>query len=121
MKERKDDYLQRKTHLEKLNDEQLKSYFYELADKIVDPLLELGYLNTSRSIERSILLRMGFSSLQAKEIVIILDDNDLLRKGAGHCIFAISKEKGINISIAGEDIISGKHIEFLKGYFDKNE
>ncbi|MFK5883996.1 MAG: D-ornithine 4,5-aminomutase subunit OraS [Candidatus Izemoplasma sp.] len=117
MEERKDDFLQRRKHLASMSDTRLKEYFYELADKMIEPLLVLGYENTSKSIERSILLRMGFSSLQAKDIVNLLDDNDLLKKGAGHCIYAINKDLGIELNRAGDDIIEGKHIDFLKEYF----
>ena len=38
----------------------------QLTGQLVDPLLELAKENTSPAIERSVLLRMGFSSLEAK-------------------------------------------------------
>ena len=63
MKERQDDYLVRREHLKKLSDKELRKYFLQLSEKIVEPLLDLSYKNTSKSIERSVLLRMGFSSI----------------------------------------------------------
>ena len=121
MKERKDDYLTRKSHLEKLSDEELKKYFYELADKIVDPLVDLSYTHTTKSIERSVLLRMGFSSIEAKEIVDKLNEHNLLRKGAGHCIYKISIDKKIDIRSAGSLIIDEDGIDYLLEVFSRND
>ena len=117
MKERKDDYLKRREHLKKMSDSQLREYFLELSEKIVDPLVDLSYKNTSKSIERSILLRMGFSSIEAKAIVDILDENNLLRKGAGHSVYILSKNKGIEIHKAGDLIQNGEEIKYLLEYF----
>ena len=50
---RPDDYLARRKHLENLTEEELKNKFWELADKIVEPMLEMGYKNTTPAIERS--------------------------------------------------------------------
>ena len=66
---RTDDYESRSAHLKSLTDEQLEARFWELANKLVDPMLKMGYEYTSPSIERSVLLRMGFSSIEAKSIV----------------------------------------------------
>lgn len=120
MKERKDDYLLRKKHLENMTDAELKRYFYELADKIVDPLLKLSYENTTKSIERSVLLRMGFSSIQAKEIVDKLHEHNLLSKGSGHCIFKLSKHFKISLQEAGNRVFTSDGIDFLKEVF-KND
>ncbi len=121
MKERKDDYLKRKQHLENLSDKELKKYFFQLAEKMVDPLLDLGKEFTSKSIERSVLLRMGFSSLEAKKTVDILNEYNLLRKGAGHCVYRVSRDNNISIRDAGNQIGEGKHLEYLMGVFDNNE
>lgn len=117
MKERKDDFLKRREHLKNMSDVELKEYFMELADKIVDPLLDLAYNNTSKSIERSVLLRMGFSSIEAKGIVEILSENNLLRKGAGHSVFLVSKNKNIDIHEAGILIQNGDEIDYLLEVF----
>ena len=68
-KYRPDDYLTRREHLKDLSDEALKAYFWHLAEEIVNPLVDLAYHHTTPAIERSVLLRMGFSSLEAKQIV----------------------------------------------------
>ncbi len=114
MKERKDDYQERRKHLENMSDDELKKYFFELADKIVDPLVEMGRNHTSKSIERSVLLRMGFSSIEAKEVVDKLAENDLLSKGAGHCVYRLSKDKEMEIRKAGILLAEGEHIDYLK-------
>ena len=121
MKERIDDYSTRSKHLKSLSDAELKAYFLELADKIVDPLLDLAYKNTSKSIERSVLLRMGFSSIEAKGIVEILSENNLLRKGTGHCVFVVAKNKAIDIHEAGLLIQNGDEIDYLMEYFKAYE
>ena len=78
---RADDYEIRRKHLAELSDEELKKRFWELAEKIVDPMLALGYKNTTPAIERSILLRMGFSSLEVKPIVEGAMRKGLMGKG----------------------------------------
>ncbi|HNS67908.1 MAG TPA: D-ornithine 4,5-aminomutase subunit OraS, partial [Mesotoga infera] len=55
--QRPDDFDRRSKHLQGLDDEQLDRLFWELAGKIVDPLVELARTHTSPSIERSVLLR----------------------------------------------------------------
>ncbi len=117
MKERIDDFEHRRKHLKMMSDQELKQYFLNLADKIVDPLLELSRTHTSKSIERSVLLRMGFSSLEAKAIVNFLEEHDLLSKGAGHCVYALSKKLNISIRESGLKLADGKEIETLIEYF----
>ena len=65
---RDDDYQVRRQSVANLSDKELEQRFWQLAEQIVDPLLKLGYENTSPAIERSVLLRMGFSN-----------------RGQGHC------------------------------------
>ncbi len=117
MKERNDDFSKRRENLKDLSDKELKKYFYELADKIVDPLVKMGFDNTSKSIERSVLLRMGFSSLECKGIVDLLSEHDLLQKGAGHCVYKIAKDKALTIRQAGIELGEGKHVDYLKEVF----
>ncbi len=114
---RKDDFEKRRTNVKDLTDEQLKERFWQLANQIVEPLVELSKKNTSASIERSILLRMGFSSLEAKSLVERLEQLELLKYGAGHCVYAVSKEHDKSIREAGLYIIEGKYNEFLNNYF----
>lgn len=117
MQERQDDYKTRGAHLKSLSDEELKKRFLELSEQLVDPLLDLAYKNTSKSIERSVLLRMGFNSLEAKAIVDLLNEHDLLRKGAGHCVYVLSKDKKLSLREAGLLIINGDEIDYLMEYF----
>lgn len=112
--ERKDDYIERRAHLADLSDDELKERFWALADEIVNPLLELGYKNTSPSIERSVLLRMGFSSLEAKEIVTYCSDFGLMGKGAGHVVYKLSKEKNMPIREAGLALSKGEYWEEMQ-------
>ncbi len=120
MKERQDDYQKRRAHLKTMSDEELKAYFYELTDKIVDPLMELGEQYTSKSVERSVLLRMGFSSIESKRIVDALNEHNLLREGAGHCVYRVSRDKNIPIRDAGHEIAEGKVIDYLMEVFSNN-
>ena len=116
---REDDFTTRRTHLANLSDEELKARFWELAEKLVDPMLDLAKTHTTPSIERSVLLRMGFSSLEAKPLVEGAIDRGLIGKGVGHLVYRISKEKNISIRQAGEEMIEGKHwdtlLEIFKG------
>jgi len=121
MKDRIDDFEIRREHLKKMSDEELRSYFLELSNRIVNPLLEIAYENTSKSIERSVLLRMGFSSIDAKGIVNILDENNLLSKGAGHSVYILKNNKNLSIQEAGKLIQNGDEIGYLLEYFKENE
>lgn len=121
MKERKDDFEQRRKHLKSMSDEALKQYFFELSGKLVDPLVDMGRHHTSKSIERSVLLRMGFSSIEAKSIVDHLFDHSLLSKGAGHCVYRLSKDKSLSIREAGLALSEKRHIGFLREVFDIHE
>ena len=66
---REDDFEIRRKHLANLSDEELYERFWKLTEEIVNPMVELAYGNTSSSIERSVLLRMGFSSIESQAIV----------------------------------------------------
>jgi len=111
--ERKDDYSSRREHLKNLSDEQLKNKFWELAEKIIDPMIALAKTHTSPAIERSVLLRMGFNSQEAKQIVDALWKKDLLGHGAGNIILKISEKEKIDYEIAGRKIIEGYPAENL--------
>jgi len=117
MKERIDDFKTRREHLKDMNDIELKSYFLKLSEEMMDPLLKMAYTNTSKSIERSVLLRMGFSSIDTKIIVNNLNEYNLLPKGAGHCVYVLSKRYNISILEAGILIKDGKQIKDLLEYF----
>lgn len=116
---REDDFSTRRKHLENLSDEELKARFWELQEKAVDPLLELAKTHTSPSVERAVLLRMGFSSLEVKPLVDGAIDRGLMGKGVGHIVYRISKEKNLSIRQAGLELIEGKHwdeaVQIFKG------
>ena len=63
---RADDFEQRRAHLADKSDEELFDYFWELAGRVVQPMLDAGKVYTTPAVERSVLLRMGFSSIEAK-------------------------------------------------------
>lgn len=98
---REDQYLEKRDHLKNLSDEELKDLFWDLGGKIVDPLLKLGKENTTPSIERSVLLRMGFSSVEAMTIVTEVVARGLIGKGAGHVVYRLAQAKGITVREAG--------------------
>ena len=106
---RADDYQQRRAHLANLSDEELYEKFWSLAEQIVDPLLDLGRKNTTPSVERSILLRMGFSSLEVKPIVEGVMNKGLMGKGAGNVVWRLSKKLGCSVREAGLLLADGKH------------
>lgn len=114
---RADDFQERRKHLADLSEDQLEAKFWELAEKLVDPIVELGYKNTSPSIERSVLLRMGFSSVEAKGIVDNAIDRGLIGKGAGHIVYKLAEKKGISIREAGLLLVEGDSWDEVKPLF----
>jgi len=116
---REDDYNQRRKHLENLSDEELKARFWSLQEKVVDPLLDLAKTHTSPSVERAVLLRMGFSSLEVKPLVDGAIDRGLMGKGVGHIVYRIAKENKLSIREAGLGLIEGNYwdeaVQIFKG------
>jgi D-ornithine 4,5-aminomutase subunit alpha len=111
------DFEERWKHLASLSDEELKERFWHLARDIVRPLYDLAYTHTSPSIERSVLLRMGFSSLEAQSIVSAAEKRGLLGKGAGHLVLALAKARGIDYLQAGKQLASGNGWDEVAGLF----
>ena len=105
--QRPDDFTERRTMLGALSDEQLKKRFWELAGTIVDPMIAVAKNHTSPSIERSILLRMGFASIEAKEIVNCCLEHGLLGKGAGHCVLKLAELRTCDYLNAGKSLADG--------------
>lgn len=116
---REDDFSTRRAHIAGLSDVELKDRFWQLAEEAVNPLLDMAKTYTSPSIERSVLLRMGFSSIEAQPIVNGVIERGLMGKGAGHVVYRIAKEKNISVRQAGLEMIDGKHwdeaVEIFKG------
>lgn len=105
---RTDDFEVRRQHLQSMSDEELKNYFWELAQQVVDPLLEYGSTHTTPSVERSVLLRMGFSSLEAKPMVEYAISNNLIGHGVGNIVYRLAKADGQGIREAGLKLAQGQ-------------
>ncbi len=116
---REDDFQERRKHIAHLSDEELYEKFWELTAQVVDPLLELGRNNTTPSVERAVLLRMGISSLDTQKIVQGCMDNGLMGHGAGHVVYKISKAKDISIKEAGSALAEGNFWEDAVALFKK--
>ena len=116
---REDDFTTRRAHIADLSDAELKERFWKLAEEAVTPLLDMAKTHTTPSVERSVLLRMGFSSIEAQPIVNGVMERGLMGKGAGHVVYRIAKEKNISVRQAGLEMIDGKHwddaVEIFKG------
>lgn len=115
---REDDYLTRRESVKDLNDIELKDKFWEYIGDIVDPLLDMAKEYTSPSIERSVLLRMGISSMQANQIVEACLDHSLIEYGAGHVVYATSKNNNISINDAADALVEGKYWHEVKAYLE---
>jgi len=114
---RNDDFEMRRAHLKGLSEEELRGRFFKLAEEIVDPLIELSKNNTTPSVERSVLLRMGFSSLEAKDIVNHILDLGLMGKGAGNAVVKTAEKLGRDYLVVGREMAEGKHLEITLGIF----
>ena len=102
---RNDDFEIRREHLKDLSDAELEARFWELIDEMINPLLKLGYENTTPAIERSVLLRMGFSSIEAKAIVEGCMEHNLMEHGAGNVVYRLAKKDNTDVRTAGLKLI----------------
>ncbi|WP_373898550.1 ornithine aminomutase subunit alpha [Haloimpatiens sp. FM7315] len=105
---REDDFEKRREHIKDLTDKELYEKFWNLTEEIVRPLIDLAYTNTSPAIERSVLLRMGFSSIEASSIVKEGIKWSLLGEGMGHVVLDYAKYRKINYLEAGKELSEGK-------------
>ncbi|MGO1368284.1 MAG: ornithine aminomutase subunit alpha [Senegalia sp. (in: firmicutes)] len=105
---RNDDFKERRKHLADLSESELESKFWELAEKIMDPVVDLAKKNTTPSIERSVIMRMGFSSIESKAIVEGVIDRGLMGKGAGNVLYKLSKDKNLEIRETGLKLLDGE-------------
>lgn len=115
--QRNDDFDKRREHLAKLSEEELEAHFWQLANQVVEPLLELAHTHTTPSIERSVLLRMGLNSLTAKAIVEHAFRKGLLGHGAGHCVWRYATLNQLEIPDAGERLARGEGWEDVERFF----
>ena len=121
---RKDDFENRRKHLKNLSDDELYDRFWRLTEKIVTPLIDLAKENTTPAIERSVVLRMGFSSIEADKLIKEALKWNLLSKGVGHSILVYSELKNLDYLKAGEELAKGIGWKEVRIYFnnkmDKN-
>ena len=108
-KPRPDDFASRRQHLEALSDAELQERFWTLVDQIVAPLIEEARTHTTPSIERSVLLRMGFSSLEAGQLVERLQARGLLGEGAGRLVLELATAKRISVREAGSALLADRY------------
>ncbi|MEG2353956.1 MAG: ornithine aminomutase subunit alpha [Clostridium sp.] len=104
---REDDFTNRREHIKNLSDEEIYEMFWKLTEEIVTPLVDLAYENTSASIERSVLLRMGFSSIEAGKITKEGEAWNLLGKGLGNVVLTYSEMKSMDYLEAGRELAIG--------------
>ncbi|HAI22140.1 MAG TPA: ornithine aminomutase [Clostridiales bacterium UBA8153] len=109
------DFSERRERLAHLTDGELKERFWQLAHQVVAPMVELARTHTSPSIERAVILRMGFSSLEAKAIVDRCIDHGLLGQGAGGLVCRAARSFGLSIREAGLAMAQGQLWADLKG------
>ncbi len=118
---RTDDFETRRAHLDKLSDAQLHDRFWSLVSQLTEPLLQAGRENTTPAIERSVLLRMGFSSLEAKAIVDLCLDRNLLPHGAGHVVYKLSKSRDLPLREAGLALAQGRLADEAAALFGEDK
>lgn len=104
---RPDDFETRRQHLRALSDAELRARFWELADQIVAPLVEEARTHTTPAIERSVLLRMGLSSLEVNELARRFAGRGLLGHGAGRLVAELAARRGVTPRQAGQALLAG--------------
>ena len=110
---RPDDFESRRQHLKALSDAELHERFWTLVDQIVAPIIEEARTHTTPSIERSVLLRMGFSSIEAGQLVGRMQARGLLGEGAGRLVLELAKAKRISVREAGSALLADRHWDEL--------
>ncbi len=115
--QRVSDFEKRRERVKELSNDELKERFWLLAEEIVKPLYDLAYTHTSPSIERSVLLRMGFSSIEAVAIVSAAEKRGLLGKGAGHLVLRYAEETESEYLDAGRALANGEGWDSVKALF----
>ena len=116
---RADDFEERRKHIADLSDEELYERFWDLTRQVVEPLLDLGKKNTTPSVERSVLLRMGVSSLDTQKIVEGCMDRGLMGHGTGHVVYKVAQAKGISIREASAALARGEYWDEAVAMFQK--
>jgi D-ornithine 4,5-aminomutase subunit alpha len=81
--------------------------------------VDLASTHTSPSVERSVLLRMGFSSLEARAIVEKCVEKGLLGKGAGHVVWRLAAIRGCGVRQDRLDHAAGRGWNEVAEYFGR--
>ena len=111
--QRADDFETRRVRLKSLSDQELYDYFWALVDQVVAPLVEEARSHTTPSIERSVLLRMGLSSQESRELVVRMQECGLLGHGAGRLLLELARLKRIAPRQAASALLSGRYWDEL--------
>lgn len=106
--ERADDFAERRSHLIGLSDAELRDRFWSLINQLIDPILEEGRTHTSPSIERSVVMRMGFSTIEAKAIVDAAAERGKLGHGVGKIILETAQREKLELHEAGRALAEGR-------------
>ena len=106
---RPDDFAERRQKLRGLSDAELDARFWQLVDRIVAPLVEEARTHTTPSIERSVLLRMGFSSLEARDLVARTAERGLLGRGVGRLVLELAERRGTSVREAALALLEGRY------------
>lgn len=112
---RPDDFETRRAALASLPDDELHALFWRLVERIVAPLVEEARTHTSVAIERSVLLRMGLASAEAKALAERMAERGLLRHGAGRLLLELAQRLGASPRDAAQALLAGRHWEELTG------
>jgi D-ornithine 4,5-aminomutase subunit alpha len=110
---RPDDFAARRARLAALSDAELHARFWQLAERIVAPLVEEARTHTTPAIERSVLLRMGFTGAESKALVAALAQRSLLGRGAGRLVAELAQRRGTSVREAGLELLAGRGFEAL--------
>jgi len=115
---RRDDFKERRKHLSNLSERELDERFWKLSEQITEPLIDLAKNHTSPSIERSVLQRMGFSSIESKTIVEGVLERGLIGKGAGNIVYKLADKKNMDIREAGLELVEGNMWDEVQDLFN---
>lgn len=108
MDSRADDFESRRLHLASLTDEALNERFWSLIAQVTAPLIEEARTHTSPAIERSVLLRMGFSSVESKALVEMFQHRGLLGHGVGRLVLDLAEARGLSVREAGGALLDNR-------------
>lgn len=111
---REDTFAEARRHLHDLTDAELETRFWGLAQRCVDPMVELARTHTSPSIERSVLMRMGIDSISCKAIVAECEARGLLGHGAGHVLLLVMGAWDTDAPIAAARLVAGEGWELAE-------